>query len=111
MFRTTSNKYLPVSAHGAVDGRAFLGLAEERVVWVAAPQLLARVEGPVLREGTETEGIQQTPAAAPLHRRRSTIQHAGVRRRPGTTPQPSLTPYRAHAHGRYSSIESCSRAR
>lgn len=42
--------YLSCSTLGAINGRAFLGLAEERVLRVAAPQLLARVVGAVLKE-------------------------------------------------------------
>lgn len=48
--------YLPVPAHGAVDGGSFLGLAEEGIFWVAAPQLLAWVKCAVLQRGqTKTE--------------------------------------------------------
>lgn len=42
--------YLSCSALGAVNGRAFLGFAEKRVLRVAAPQLLAWVVGAVLKE-------------------------------------------------------------
>ena len=46
--------YLPVSTHGTVDGWSLLGLAEEGVVRVTAPELLTGVIGPVL-QNTETE--------------------------------------------------------
>lgn len=41
-------EYLSISTHGAVDGRPFLGLAEEGIVRMAAPQLLAWVKRAVL---------------------------------------------------------------
>lgn len=30
-------EYLPIPTHGAINGRSFLGLAEEGIVWVATP--------------------------------------------------------------------------
>lgn len=45
-------KYLAVPAHGAIDGGSFLGFAEEGIVWMATPQLLARVKCAVL-QGTD----------------------------------------------------------
>jgi len=41
---------LSCCTRGPVDRRALLGLAEERVLGVAAPQLLARIVGAVLKE-------------------------------------------------------------
>lgn len=51
-------RYLSVPTHGAVDGRPFLGLAEEGIVWMAAPQLLARVKRAVLWD-TERGGASE----------------------------------------------------
>lgn len=42
--------YLFTKTLGAINGGAFLSLAEERVLQVAAPQLLAGVVGAVLKE-------------------------------------------------------------
>lgn len=52
-------EYLSIPTHGAVDGRPFLGLAEEGIVWMAAPQLLAWVKRAVLWDtdrGSTSEG-------------------------------------------------------
>lgn len=51
-------RYLSVPTHGAVDGRPFLGLAEEGIVWMAAPQLLAWVKRAVLWD-TERGGASE----------------------------------------------------
>lgn len=51
-------RYLSIPTHGAVDGRPFLGLAEERIVWMAAPQLLAWVKRAVLWD-TERGGASE----------------------------------------------------
>ena len=49
--------YPPWCAHGAVYRRALLGLAEEGVLRMAAPQLFAGVKGAVLEE---TESLSFT---------------------------------------------------
>lgn len=45
-------EYLAISTRGAIDGWSFLGLAEEGIVWVAAPELFTWVKGAIL-QGTE----------------------------------------------------------
>lgn len=49
-------QYLSIPTHGAVDGRPLLGLAEEGIVWMATPQLLAWVKRAVLWD-TERGGV------------------------------------------------------
>lgn len=49
---------LSISTRGAVDGWSFLGLAEEGIVWVAAPELLTRVKGAIL-QGTKGELLKK----------------------------------------------------
>lgn len=52
------HQYLSIPTHGAINRRPFLGLAEERIVWVAAPQLLTWVKRAIL-QGTERGSILQ----------------------------------------------------
>lgn len=54
-------QYLSVPTHGAVDGRPFLGLAEEGIVWMAAPQLLAGVKCAVLWDTERGGASEESP--------------------------------------------------
>lgn len=49
-------KYLPIPTHGAINGWSFLGLAEEGIVWMATPQLLAWIKCAIL-QGTEKDWV------------------------------------------------------
>lgn len=60
-----NEKYLSVPAHGAIDGGSFLGFAEEGIVWMATPQLLAWVKRAVLQGTDKNEVWHCTCVAAP----------------------------------------------
>lgn len=49
-------KYLPIPTRGAVNGRSFLGLAEEWILWMATPQLLTWIKCAIL-QGTEKDRV------------------------------------------------------